>query len=114
MQFNDTPLVVEQNNYATKIVNTFIVYDLDNLPKIPLRNFALKNCLFGATNIAKNSYKSKWVYSGYGIAFDRLGSWSLINEFGRNVITFVVDNSSSSHANNCKNKFLVLGEEPTV
>ena len=25
-----------------------------------------------------------------------------------------VDNSSLSHTNNCKNKFLVLGEEPTV
>ena len=41
IQFNNTPLVVEQNNYATKIVNVCIVYDLDNWLKILLRNFTL-------------------------------------------------------------------------
>ena len=50
--FNNSPLVIEQNNYTTKNVNVNIVYDLDNWPKIPLRNFRLKNCLFRATNIA--------------------------------------------------------------
>ena len=70
IQFNNTPLVVEQNNYATKIVNAYIIYDLDNWPKVPLRNFTLINCLFGAINILKNSDKNKYVYSGYGVAFD--------------------------------------------
>ena len=65
--------------------------------------------MFGATNIEKNSDKRKWVYSSYGIAFDSVGLWS----FSRNVTIFGVDNSSSSHADNCKNIFLVLGEEPT-
>ena len=55
IQFNNTPLVIEQINYPSKIVNVSIVYDLDNCPKIPLRNLALKNCLFVATNIVKNS-----------------------------------------------------------
>ena len=27
-------------------------------------NFKFKNCLFGATNIVKNSDKEKYVYSG--------------------------------------------------
>ena len=45
------PLAVEQSNYLTKIVNVYIVCDLDNWPKNPLRNFTLKNCLIGATNI---------------------------------------------------------------
>ena len=27
IQFNSTPLVIEQNNYATKTVNVYIVYD---------------------------------------------------------------------------------------
>ena len=30
IQFNSTPLVIEQNNYATKTVNVYIVYNLDN------------------------------------------------------------------------------------
>ena len=57
MQFNNTPLVEEQNNYASKIVNISIVYDLDTWPKISLRNFTLKNCLFGATNVVKDNDK---------------------------------------------------------
>ena len=30
IQSNNAPLVVEKNNYTTKIVNVYIVYDLDN------------------------------------------------------------------------------------
>ena len=74
IQFNNTPLVVEQNNYTTKTTNAYIVYDLDNWLKIPPRNFTLKYYLFGANNIAKNSDKSKYVYSSCGTAFDGLGS----------------------------------------
>ena len=48
----------------------------------------------------KNCDKSKYVCSGYRIAFDGLGSWSFGNDFARNVVIFGVDNSSSSHADN--------------
>ena len=34
------------------------------------------------------------------------------NGTARNVIIFGVDNTSSFHADNCKNNFLVLGESP--
>ena len=30
MQFNSSPLVVEQNSYASKIVNVYLVYELKN------------------------------------------------------------------------------------
>ena len=30
IKFNNTPLVVEQNNYKTKTVSAYIVNDLDN------------------------------------------------------------------------------------
>ena len=36
-----------------KIVNACIVYDLDVQLKLPLNNFKLKNCFFGATNIIR-------------------------------------------------------------
>ena len=52
--FNNTLLLIDQNNLTTKIVNDYIVYDLDNWPKHPLRRFTLKNCLFGATNTEKS------------------------------------------------------------
>ena len=57
------------------------------------------------TNIAKNSDKSKYVYSGYEIAFDGIGSWSFGNDIATNVIIFGVNNSSSSHTNYRKNMF---------
>ena len=97
----------------TKIVNVYIVYDVDAWPRNPTNNFKFKNWLFGATNIVKNSDKEKYVYSGYGITFDSAGSWSFGNDFARNVISFGVDNSLSSQADNRKNNFLILGEGPT-
>ena len=53
IKLDKDPLAVEQNTYATKIVNSYIVYDLDGWPRNPTNNFKFKNCLFGSTNIVK-------------------------------------------------------------
>ena len=66
---NNTPLVVEQNNYMIKTVNAYNIYVLDNWPKIQFRNCTLKSCLFCITYIVKNGDKEKYVHNGYGIAF---------------------------------------------
>ena len=113
IQFNSAPLAIEQNNYATKILEVYIVYDLDNWPINPLSNFTLKICLFRLTNVVKDNGKEKYVYRGYRIAFDGKRSWSFNDDFTRNVIIFGVDNSSSSHSDNLKNDFLILGEGDT-
>ena len=84
------PLAVEQNNYLTKIVNIYIVYDLGPWPKVPLRNFTLKNYLLGAASVVKISDKERYVHSGYGIAFDGNGERSFDNEYARNVTIFGV------------------------
>ena len=42
--FGNDPLPVEQNNYLTKIVNVYIVYELDTWPRNPTNNFKFKNC----------------------------------------------------------------------
>ena len=39
--------------------------------------------------------------------------WSFGNDYTRNITIFGVDNSSSSHANNLKNNFSILGEGDT-
>ena len=59
INFDKDPLAVKQNNYLTEIVDAYIVYDLDAWAKLLLRNFTLKNCFFGATNIGKNNDKEK-------------------------------------------------------
>ena len=54
------------------------------------------------------------MYSACRITFHSAGSWRFNNDITRNVIIFGVDNSSSSHADNHNNNFLVLGEVLTV
>ena len=81
-------MALDQNNHLIKIVNVSIVYDLDAWPKNPTDNFKIKNCLFAATNIVKNSDKEKYVYSGYRITFHSVGSWSFGDNLARNVIIF--------------------------
>ena len=83
IKFDKDPLAVEQKNYLTKIVNVYFVYDSDAWPKSPLRNFAIKNCLFVATSVVKNSDKEKYVYSDFGIGFDRKVEWSFNNDIAR-------------------------------
>ena len=57
MKFDKDPWTIEQNDYLTKIVNVYIVYDLDACTKNPTNHFKLKNFLFRATSIVKNSDK---------------------------------------------------------
>ena len=58
----------------------------------------------------KNNDSKKYMYCGYWKAFDLKESWSFADDFARNVIIFGVDNNSSSHTDNLKNEFLILGD----
>ena len=71
--------------------------------------FCIKNCLFDVTKTVKNSNKSNYEYSGYGISFDGACLWRFDNGFTRNV-AIGVDNSSWSQTDNRKNIGLVSGE----
>ena len=73
IKLDEDPFAVEESNYSTKIVSIYIVYELHARSKIPLRNFALRNCLFRMTNKVKNNNKRKYVYSGYKISVDGKG-----------------------------------------
>ena len=64
--------------------------------------------------MTKNTDIDKYGYSGYGIGFDRRGSFSFPGGgYGQNVSIFEVDMTSSSHIDNKKKDILVLGKEPT-
>ena len=63
IKFDEDLLVVEQSNNFPKIVNAYFFYDLDAWPRNTTNNFKFKNCLFGATDVVKNSDKGKHVYS---------------------------------------------------
>ena len=65
--------------------------------------------MFGTVKLVRNADKSKFTYNGRRIAFDGEGSWSFGNDFD---VIFGADNSSSSHTDNKKKNFLVLGNGP--
>ena len=57
-----------------KIVNIYIVYEINkngNTGSDP----TLENRLFGAVSLTKNANIDRYQYSGYGIGFDRHGSF---------------------------------------
>ena len=74
----------------------------------------IKNCLFGESNIVKNSDKTRYMCSGYEKAFDGADLWYCRDDFPKNAVEGIltVGNSSLSHTDNCKNKSLVLGVRP--
>ena len=96
-----------------KLVNIYIVHEISksiNISDYP----TLENCLFGAVALTKNADFDKYKYSGYGIGFDKHGSFSFPGtRLGRNVIVFGVDMSSSTKIDNRKKYILILGKGPT-
>ena len=113
VKFNGSCLKQDKITYTHgKIVNIYIVYETSkncDMCSYP----TLENCLFGAVSVTKNADIDQYKYSGYGIGFDRKGTFSFGNGFCRNCIIFGLDMSSSAHVDNKKKDSLILGEGPT-
>ena len=89
-----------------KIVNIYIVYEINKKDNTVISNPALENCLFGTLTLTKNADIAKYGYSGYGIEFDRKRSFSFPGDgYGQNVIIFGADMSSSLHIDNKKKTY---------
>ena len=64
--------------------------------------------------MTKNVNIDRYGYSGYGIGFDRKGSFSFSGGgYGQNLLILGVDMSVSAHIDNKKKDILVLGIGPT-
>ena len=101
VRFNRSCIKQEKITYTDrKIVNIYIVYELNT--KNSIVNLTLVNCLFGAAKLTKHPDIDQYKYSGYGTKFDRGKVYSLGNGFGRNVIIFGADMSSSTKIDNRK------------
>ena len=64
-------------------------------------------------NIRKLFVWCRYKFSGYGIGFDRHGTFSAGNRFGKNVIIFGTDMSSSVNFDNKGKDILILGDGST-
>ena len=80
-------------NHGT-IVNIYIVYEISKNYKIS-SHLTLEKFLFGVVILTKHVDIDQYKYFGYCIGFDRKGTFSVGNGFGRNCIIFAVDMSSS-------------------
>ena len=97
------------------VVNIYIVYEKNLWPFKQSVDFTFVKSLFGAIKLTKNVDFDKYKYSAYGIGFDAVGVFTLFNgkEFGKNLIIFGADMSSSEHVNNRENDIVILGKGPT-
>ena len=107
MRVQFTGSCLKQPNFTfthKKIVNIYIVYEL-RASSSHINDPTLKKFLFGAVTLTKNANIDKYRYSGYGIGFDRRGSFSFPGgRFGQNVTIFGGDMNSSTHIDNKKKK----------
>ena len=89
-------------------MNIYIVYEL-GASTSNVSNPTLKDCLFGAVTLTKNTDIDNYEYSGYGIGFDRKSSFSFPGGgFGQNVLIFGADMSSSAHIDNKKKIYIYI------
>ena len=112
-KFNGSCLKQDKVTYTHgKIVNIYIVYEINKKDNTVTNDPKLENCLFGAVTLTKNADIDKYRHSGYGIGFDRKGSFSFPSGgYGQNVMIVGVDMSSSIHIDN-KKDILILGRGP--
>ena len=106
IRFTGSRLKQPEIKYTHKrAVNIYIVYEL-GASTSHIDDPTLKNCLFCAVTLTKNADIDKYGYSGYGIGFDRRGSFSSPGgEYDQNVLIFGVDTSSWPHIDDKKKTY---------
>ena len=114
VKFTGSCLKQPKITYTHKnVVNIYIVYKLVASTS-HIDDPTFKNCLFGAVTLTKNADIDKYGYSGYGIGFDRKGSFSFPGgRYGQNVVIFGADMNSSPHIDNKGKDILILGISQT-
>ena len=89
--------------------NRLYRHHLDAWPRNPTNNLTFKNCVFEKANVVKIVINKNNSIVDTEL-LDVAALWSSDTGIAGNVIIVGVDNSSSSHADNCQNKFLILSE----
>ena len=115
VRFSESCLKQDKITYTHgKIVNIYIVYEINKKDNTITSDPTLESCLLGAVTLTKNVNIDRYRYSGYRIGFDRKGSFSFSDGgYGQNVLIVGVDMGFSTHFDNKKKNILVLGLGPT-
>ena len=114
INFNGHCLTKNNISIPKKVINLYISYTLGHQLRNLNTDFTLGNCLFGSAKLTKNADLDKYKYTGYIIGFGSRSKYLFTDgSYGKNVIIFGADMSSSVHVNNKGINTLILGERPT-
>ena len=114
LNFNGHYLIKNNISIPKKVINLYISYTLGSQLRNLNTDFTLGNCLFGSIKLTKNADLDKYKYTGYGIGFDSCSEFLFTDgSYGKSVIIFGADMSSSVHVDNKEKDILILGEGPT-
>ena len=102
MNFNGHCLIENNISIPKTVKNIYILYTLGPQLKNLNTDFTLINCLFGSVKITENVNLDNYKYTGYGIGGIDSRSEFLFTDgsYGKNVIVFGADRSSSVHIDN--------------
>ena len=114
MNFNGHCLIKNNISIPEKVINLYISYTLGLQLKILNPDVALGNCLFGSIKLTKYVDPDKYMYTGCGIGFDSFSEFLFTDgSYGKNIIIFGADMSSSVHVDNKGKDILILSEGRT-
>ena len=114
MNFNGHCLIKSNVSILKKVINLYISYTLGPQLRNWNTDFTLGNCLFGSVKLTKNAHLDEQKYAGYGIRFYSCSEFLFKDgSYGKSVIIFGADVSSSVHVNNKGKYILILGEGPS-
>ena len=96
-------------------MNIYVAYKLNNWLYTKGVVFRLRNYLHSTTTLNKIANLHKYHYFAYDMEFNAHGIFSLLDGsgFGKNVITFATDMSSSVHADYKKKDVLIFDRDPS-
>ena len=116
MNFNGHCLI-KNISIPNKVIYLYITYTLGSQLRNLNTNFILSNFLFGSVKLTTNPNLDKYNYTKYtgcSIGFDSRSEFLFTDgSYGKNVIIFGADMSSSVHVDNKGKDILILGEGPT-
>ena len=113
INFNQHSLI---NNISiiVKVIKLYISYTFNPQLRNLNTDFMLGSYLLGSVKLTKNTDLDIYKYSRYSMGFDSRSEFSFTEgSFGKNVLIFGADMSSSVHVNNKGKDILILDEGPT-
>ena len=112
--FNRHCLIKNNVSISKKVINLYISYTLGAQLRNVNTDFTLGNCLFVTVKLTKSVDLDKYKHSGYDVGLDLRSNFLLPDgSYGKNVIVFGADITSSVHIDNERKDILILGEGPT-